>query len=196
MGKVRWHVTMSLDGFIAGPNDSMDWLFRYIELTSATAPTSDPSEIQRILQETIQSRGCVLSGRRSYNVGRKPGQRPEARKVLGGAWTGPIFVLTHHPPEDEQDSTITFVSGHIINVVARAVAAAAGKDVLVIGADVARQCLPEGLIGEIQIHLAPVLLGDGVRFFNSPGLPQGVRLQTVDVTRSGQLTNLRFRVLK
>jgi dihydrofolate reductase len=105
MGKVFWNVTMSLDGFIAGPNDSMDWVFGYIPLDSPAT--------KRMLEEIIRSTGSVLSGRRSYNVGRKPGQRPEARKVLGGAWSGPVFVLTHNAPQDEVDPSIKFLSGGI-----------------------------------------------------------------------------------
>jgi riboflavin biosynthesis pyrimidine reductase len=65
-----------------------------------------------------------------------------------------------------------------------------------IGADVARQCIQEGLIDEIMVHLAPVLLGDGVRFFNWPGAPDGFRLETIDAVRSGQVINLQFRVIK
>lgn len=71
MDKVRWHVTMSLDGFIAGPNDAMEWVFSYVPLDSPAT--------RSMLEEVIRSTGSVLSGRRSYNVGRKPGQRPEAR---------------------------------------------------------------------------------------------------------------------
>ncbi|MFL5624663.1 MAG: deaminase, partial [Ktedonobacteraceae bacterium] len=82
-GKVLWHVTMSLDGFIAGPDDGMDWIARF----------ADPNPV---VDQVIQTTGAVLSGRRSYNVGRKPGLPPEYRKVFGGAWNGPVFVLTHH----------------------------------------------------------------------------------------------------
>ncbi len=197
MGKVLWHFTMSLDGFIAGPNDAMDWVFDYVELPSAAAPDpSGSSGTQSIVEETIRSTGAVLSGRRSYNVARKPGQRPEARTVCGGAWSGPQFVLTHQAPVDEEDRTITFVSGDIRSVVAQALGTAEGKNVLVIGADIARQCLQEGLIDEIVIHLAPVLLGDGVRVFSCPGLPNGIHLETIGAAQSGQLTNLRFRVIK
>ena len=111
-GKVRWHVTMSLDGFIAGLNDAMDWVFSYIPL--------DSSATRRMLEEDIKSTGSVQSGRRSYNVGRKPGQRPEARKVLGGAWSGPVFVLTHHSPDDEEDPAIKFLSGGIRSAIGEA----------------------------------------------------------------------------
>lgn len=190
MGKVFWSVTMSLDGFIAGLDDWMDWVFDYIPIGQ------DSSSMGSIFDEIIRSTGSVLSGRRSYNVGRKPGQRPEARKVLGGAWTGPVLVLTHHAPQDESDTSIEFISGSIRGAIDRARRAAAGKDVMVIGADVARQCIQEGLIDEILIFLAPLLLGDGIRFFNWPGAPASVRLETTSVIRAGQITILRFRVVR
>jgi dihydrofolate reductase len=206
MGKVFWHVTMSLDGFIAGPNDSMDWVFDVVEsvagmkdLLRASAggsDSSDSSAIARITAEVIPSTGSVLSGRRSYNIGRRPGQRPEARKVLGGAWNGPVFVLTHKAPVDEEDPTIQFISGSIESVISVARDAAGGKDVMVIGADVARQCIEAQLIDNITVHLAPVLLGDGTRFFSSPGLAQAVGLEVTEVTRSGPLTNLRFSTVR
>jgi dihydrofolate reductase len=182
MGKVLWHTTMSLDGFIAGPDDAMDWVFGY------EAPKA-------IVDEVIETTGSILAGRRSYNVGRKPGQHPEARQAFGGAWTGPEFVLTHEPPDEEEDPTITFLSGDIRDAVARARAAAGGKNVLIIGANVAQQCIAEGLVDEILIHLAPLLLGDGVRLFGRPGMAP-THLETISVTRSGQVTNLRFRVIK
>ncbi len=181
MGKVLWHVTMSLDGFIAGPGDAMDWVFRY----AGPNPAVD---------EAIKTTGAVLAGRRSYDVGRRKGQRVEARKIYGGAWTGPVFVLTHQAPERPEDPTITFLSGDIRRAVSIALGAAEGRNVLVIGANVAQQCINNGLIDEILVHLAPLLLGDGVRLFGRPGLP--VDLETTSVTQSGQLTNLRFRVVK
>ena len=86
MGKVFWTVTMSLDGFIAGPNDAIDWVFDYVPL--------DLPETRTMLEEIICTTGSVLGGRRSYNVGRRPGQRPEARKVLGGFAVGVKSVRT------------------------------------------------------------------------------------------------------
>jgi hypothetical protein len=76
--------------------------------------------MRKIGEKLIQSTGSVPSGRRSYNVGRKPGQRPEARKVLGGAWSGPVFVLTREAPEDEADPPIKFLSGGIRSVIGEA----------------------------------------------------------------------------
>ncbi len=155
-GKVLWHVTMSLDGFIAGPDDAMDWVLRYAEPNVA-------------VDEVIRTTGAVLAGKRSYDVGTRERPRAELREVFGGRWTGPQFVLTHEAPHAPEDSTITFLSGDARDAVARALDAAGGKNVLVIGANIAEQCIDEGLIDEILIHLAPVLLGDGVRLFGRPG---------------------------
>src|ERR1700693_1338738 len=114
---------------------------------------------------------------------------------MGGAWSGPQFVLTNNAPKDEEDASMAFVSGDIRG--AMGVAREAGdRNVMIIGADVARQCIQAGLIDEIRVHLAPVLLGDGVRFFSWPGAQHAVRLETLDAARWGQLTNLHFRVLK
>jgi dihydrofolate reductase len=181
MGYVLWHVMMSLDGFIAGPDDAMDWVLGYASPNPA-------------VDEVIETTGSVLAGRRSYDVGRRPSQRPEARKVFGGAWSGPEFVLTHRAPDDEDDPTITFLAGDVRPAVATALEAAAGKNVLIIGANLAQQCLGEGLVDEILIHLAPLLLGDGVRLFDRVGAAP-IHLEPTSVTQSGQVTNLRFHVV-
>ena len=122
-GKVIWSVTMSLDGFIAGPDDDMDWVFRY----------TDPNPL---VEQLICSTGAVLAGRHSYDVGKKA-QRPELREVFGGGWNGPQFVLTHHAPE--ADPANTFLSGDIRQAVSTALEAANGKYVNLIGAVVGRQ---------------------------------------------------------
>src|SRR5256886_7524911 len=161
-GKVLWHVTMSLDGFIAGPDDGMDWIARF----------ADPNPV---VDQVIQTIGAVLSGRRSYDVGRRPGLPPEFRKVYGGAWNGPVFVLTHHAPDDEEDATITFLSGDIRSAVATALRAAEGKDLLIIGADLARQCIEAGVIYGILRQVAPHLVGRGVPLFApKAGRPVGL----------------------
>lgn len=148
-----------------------------------------------VVDEVIRSIGAALGGKRGYDLGRRPGLAPEFRKIYGGAWSGPVFILTHHPPDDEQDETITFLSGDIQAAVATARQAAAGKDLLVLGASIARQCIEAGLIDEILVHLAPILLGDGVRFFGHPGAAP-VELETIAVSRAGQITNLRLRVIR
>ena len=121
-GKVIWSATMSLDGFIAGPDGAMGWVFDH----SGPDPWVD-----RIVQAT----GAVLAGRRSYDVGLRA-ERPEVTEPFGGGWSGAQFVLTHRP--HDPDPTNTFLSGDVRAAVAQALAAAGGKDLMVIGADVAR----------------------------------------------------------
>jgi dihydrofolate reductase len=104
-------------------------------------------------------------------------------------------VLTHRAPDANPHPAITFISDHLSDAVATAKDAAAGKAVIVFGANLAAQCLRAGLLDEIVIHLVPILLGDGVRLYGAPGAEQ-VRLETTSVGRSGQVTDLRFRVVK
>ena len=139
--------------------------------------------------EVIATTGAILMGRRTYEV--EDRDRPG---IYGGAWKGPYFVLTHEPPDDVPDwMTGMFVAEDIEAAVARAREAAGRKNVGILGASVARQCLERGLLDEIVVHLAPVLLGDGVRLFELPG-GRRIRLEPTHLGRTDGLTDLRFRV--
>jgi len=179
-GKVLWHVTMSLDGFITGPDDAMDWAFAY----------DSPSAMA---DEVMATTGAILAGRRWYDVATsRYGGRDG---IYGGAWTGPVFVLTHRPPDPPHDPEITFLSDGIDSAVATARAATEGKTLGIFGASTAQQCLEADLLDEIVVHLAPILLGDGVRFYGGRGIGP-VDLEGIAVAESGQLTDLRLRVVK
>ena len=176
-GKVVVNRSMSLDGFIAGPGDAMDWVFDFavsVDFTEIAAAT-----------------GAMLIGRRTYEVAK----RMEAEKPgrVDYPFSGPVFVLTHRPPEPP-DPNITYLAGDIGEAVATARNAAGGKSLEVLGADVAAQCLQRGLVDEILVYVLPVLLGDGIRF-SPPDLPR-IDLEPVTTTRSGTVTILRFRVRK
>jgi dihydrofolate reductase len=175
-GKVLWHVTMSLDGFIAGPGDDMACVSGYV----------GPNET---VEEVIEEIGAVLIGNRTYQLA-----KTEKGKAYGGAWTGPQFVLTHDAP-DTAAAGFTFVSGDIRDAVAKAQAAAGDRYVVIFGADTARQCLDVGVLDEILIHSAPVLLGDGVRMFDRPG-GANVMLERISLTQPPHVTNLWLRVVK
>ena len=176
-GKVVVNRSMSLDGFIAGPGHAMDWVFDFMA----------PDEFPEIAAAT----GAMLIGRRTYEVG----NRMEADKPgsTDYPFSGPVFVLTHEPPEPP-DPEVTFLTGDIGEAVATARSAAGGKNLEILGADVAGQCLRRGLVDEILVYVLPVLLGDGIRF-SPPSLPR-IDLEPVSSTRSGAVTILRFRVRK
>jgi dihydrofolate reductase len=175
MGQVLWHVTMSLDGYIAGPRDDMTWLADYL----GPNPTAD---------EVLARVGALLVGERTYQLA-----KAEEGKPYGGAWTGPQFVLTHHPPKNPP-AGFTFLSGDIEEAVATAKAAAGDKYVVVLGADTARSCLNAGVLDEVLVHIAPVLLGDGVRLFDRAG-GTNVKLERINLTQSPLVTNLWLRVV-
>jgi dihydrofolate reductase len=175
-GKVVVNRYMSLDGFIAGPGDAMDWIFDY--------------SVQDEFPEVMAATGAMLIGRRTYEVGKRMADGPHPPDYDGGA----EFVLTHEPP-DPPDPEVTFLTCDIGEAVATALRAAGGKNLEILGADVAGQCLRRGLVDEILVYVVPVLLGDGIRFFSSPGVAR-IDLEPLDSTRSGAVTVLRFRVPK
>ncbi|MGH2957381.1 MAG: dihydrofolate reductase family protein [Solirubrobacterales bacterium] len=171
------HHTMSLDGFIAGPDDSMAWAFEQGQATSLAG-------------ETMSRIGAIAAGRRWYELARERWDGVDG--IYGGEYEGRVFVLTHRPPEGHEER-IEFVSGGIDEAVATAQESAGAKDVGIFGASLTRQCLETGLLDEIVIHLAPVLLGGGVRLF---GEGPRAELERISVDEAERLTDLRFRVLK
>ena len=181
MSSVVWHVTMSLDGFITGPDDSMEWAFEYPE-----APL-------RLADEVMRSTGAILAGRRWYDVAT---ERYGGRQgIYGGAWEGPVFVLTHRAADhDVSDPGVTLLTGDLEDAVRTARDAAGEKNLEIFGASLAAQCLDNGVIDEIVVHVAPVLLGGGVRLYGEAGSRAQVQLELVDRADSGELQSLRFRV--
>ena len=181
MSSVVWHVTMSLDGFITGPDDSMDWAFEY------------PDSPLRLADEVKGSTGAILAGRRWYDVAT---ERYNGRQgIYGGDWEGPVFVLTHRASDhDVSDPGITLLTGDLEDAVSTARDAAGDKNLEIFGANVAAQCLDHRLIDEIVVHVVPVLLGDGVRLYGEAGSRARVQLELVDRADAGDLQSLRFRV--
>jgi dihydrofolate reductase len=177
-GKVVVNRSMSLDGFIAGPGDAMDWIFDFVA----------PDEFPEIAAAT----GAMLIGRRTYEVGNRMAKgRGSASSGETYPFSGPVFVLTHEPPE-RPDPEVTFLSGDIGEAVATARSAAGGKNLEILGADVAGQCLQRGLVDEILVYVLPVLLGAGIPF-SAHGVGR-IDLEPLSSTRSGAVTLLRFRV--
>jgi dihydrofolate reductase len=146
-----------------------------------------PDDFAQIASAT----GAMLVGRRTYDVGAR--MQAEEPGSVDYPFSGPMFLLTHRPP-DPPDPVFTVLSGDIGTAVATALAAADGKNLEVLGADVAGQCLQRGLVDEILVYVLPVLLGDGIRF-SPPGLER-MDLVPVSSAPSGDATILRFHLRK
>lgn len=170
-GKVVWHMTMSLDGFIGDRDDKLDWSFG----------ENEPSELAA---EVIRTTGAFLCGGRLVDV-------VGENRPYGGAWTGPVLIYTHKDPATNPIPEFTYVSGDIRDVIADGLKAADGKNLVVTGGAVPRLTLGAGLVDEIVLHIVPVLLGEGVRFYDSPGV-EPTKLKVLTTER----TNFRFEVVK
>ena len=180
MGKVLYSVTMSLDGFIAGPGGNMSWMTEYL----------GPNPL---VDELIGQIGALLVGRRTFGGDDPHRGTDKEGKPFGGGWDGPQVVLTHDVPADPVPG-VTFVAD-VDAGVAAAKAAAGDKYVNILGASTAHQCLDAGVLDEILVCIAPVLLGDGVRLFDRPG-GTNVKLERVSLTHAPQATNLWLRVVR
>src|SRR5213076_1186109 len=163
---------MSLDGFVAGPNHEHDWM---------TGISFHPG----LIQEYAETTGAVLGGRNGWNAAGDG--RP-----YGAAWHGPIFVLTHHPEDATPADGVTFLNCDPAEAVRIGLAAAGGKNLEVFSPTIGRQLLELGLIDEIDLHILPVLLGDGIRLYDNPG-GKPVRLHRVGESNPMSVVNVRYR---
>ena len=171
-GKVLWHFTMSLDGFVAGPNHEMDWM---------TGISSRPG----LVEEYVETTGAVLGGRDGFDA------YPDVSGIYGGAWQGPVFVLTHHPEDAQPANGVTFLSCDVAEAVRIGLKAAGGKNLEVFSSTIGRQLLERGLIDEIDLHIAPVLLGAGIRLFDKPG-GAPVRLELLNGDGPSAAVNVQY----
>jgi dihydrofolate reductase len=193
MSKVILDISMSLDGFVARPDDDPgpihDWLFNGDTVNPDNNFFKTAGASTQVLNEMLETTGAIVTGRRTYDLtGGWDGNQP-----LGDA---PVFVVTHSPPGTVPAgrTSFTFVEG-VQAAVEQAQHAAGHKDVSVIGgASVARQCLVAGLLDEVQIHLTPVLLGQGIRLIDHLD-GNGITLEQTRVREAPGVTHLGYRVL-
>jgi dihydrofolate reductase len=193
MGKVISGISMSLDGFVTGPNVSREQqLGDGGEVLHRWLWDPDPGDAE-LLEGMAKDVGAILMGRRSYDLAEGDGGWGDG----GPAGPVPCFVLTHTPPAPETvraPSVFTFVTDGIHRAVEQAKGVAGDRVVGVHGASAAQQCLAAGLLDEIQISLAPVLLGSGTPLFDHLG--GQVPLERTMVVGTPNATHLRFRVLR
>ena len=182
MAKVIVGMTVSIDGFVADQNGNAGRLYPDLAALRHTAYMND----------AIEQTGAVLMGRRTFEMA-------DADSYVGHyEFQVPIFVLTHHPPsvapKQDEHLTFMFVTDGVESAVAQAKAAARDKAVQAVGGvSIAQQLLGAGLVDELHVDIMPVLLGSGLRSFESSGL-EGVRLEKIDVQEVGARTSLRFRM--
>jgi dihydrofolate reductase len=157
MSRTLYSASMSLDGFIAGPGDDMQWLL----------PFFGPDPVGDGLVDQI---GALLIGRRTFD-GDDPNRGTDQEGAFEGTYHGPSFVLTHRPPDEApSDPSLVFVTD-VESGVAAAKEAAGDRYVSILGADVARQCLEAGLLDEVLVFVTPIMLGGGTRLFDRPDGP-------------------------
>jgi dihydrofolate reductase len=214
MSKLRCHISMSLDGFVAGPNqrnenplgeggESLhDWvvvLAGWREAHEKQGGVVNAST--QVFEEVRENIGAAVMGRNMFG--------PIGGGDWGdGEWTGwwgdnppyhyPVFVVTHHPRkpvEMEGGTTYHFVTDGIESALTQAKEAAAGKDVMLLGGgDIIQQYLAAGLLDELEFHVVPLLLGGGSRPFGELG-DKGVRLEQIRAVEAPGVTHLKYRVV-
>jgi dihydrofolate reductase len=219
MGRVLVDITVSLDGFVAGPNVNREqglgeggerlheWMLElasWRELHGRTGGETGPDD--DVSREIFATAGAVVMGRGMFGGGDGPwGDQAWGETPWEGWWGDdppfhmPVFVLTHHTREPlvkQGGTTFTFVTDGIESALAQAQAAAGDKDVsLAGGANVIQQALRAGLVDQIQLHVVPLLLGDGVRLFDNLEGAQ-IELEPTRVIDSPTVTHLTYRVVK
>ena len=196
-------MSMSLDGFVAGPDDTaehplglrsgprvFDWLSSGDRKfpVSARLPLRPEGASRGVIAEAFARFGAYVSGKRTYLLANKwGGQHPAGV---------PTFILTHEPDPDPpgDGSSLIFVTDGIDSAIRQAKAAADGRDVCLIGASAGQQALAAGLVDEIFVHVAPILIGGGVRLFEHCGNRE-IELKLIDTFGGPGVSHLRYRVL-
>ncbi len=200
MGNVVADVSMSLDGFIAGPNDGpgnplgdgggrlFDWMSTGTEGIGTDGFIKPPARSRQVVEEWFRG-GAIITGRRTFDIAR--------------GWDGhhpvgiPFFLLTHEPPSEHvgpgTDGTV--VTDGIVSALEQARDVAGDRDIAVCAADIAQQYIKASLLDEIQISLVPVILGGGVRLLANLAGHQ-LDLECTRVVQSDGVTHLRYRVIR
>jgi dihydrofolate reductase len=203
MGKVVFNMTMSLDGFVAGPNDGpdnglgdrgmelFDWYFKgdtEIKLSEGTPVLRVSKQSAEIIRNGLQSYGAGIWGRKTFDI--------------TGGWGGhppgePCFIVTHHVPQEwvQEGSPFIFVTDGVESAIRQAKQAAGDKDVVLCTASVLQQALRAGLVDELDIDVAPVILGDGVRLFDHLA-DRSIKLEKIQAIDAPLVTHMKYHVVK
>jgi len=203
MGKVVFNMTMSLDGFVAGPNDNPDnglgdggdalfnWYFSgdtEVKISEGTPVLKVSKKSAKILKESFKTYGAGVWGRRTFDIARAWGGHPPGT---------PCFIVTHHVPQEwvKEGSPFIFVTDGVASAIHQAKKAAGVKDVVICTASILQQALNARLVDEIYVDVAPLLLGNGVRLFDHLGA-EPIELESIRTIEAPGVTHLGFQVVK
>ncbi len=198
MGQVMTGFSMSLDGYIAGPNEDFSRLFKWYNSgdTDYYFPGGMKVTVSEasaaLLRDTVSKIGAMVCGRRLFDL----------TKGWGGKHPVdvPMFVVTHHPetvPDEfkQAGSAFTFVTDGVASAIARAQAVAEDKWVSIDSADIVQQCLQAGLLDGIHIDLVPFILGDGVPLFKQMGI-EPIELEQTNIVVTPDVTHITYRLVR
>ena len=203
MGKVTFNMTMSLDGFVAGPNDNPEnglgdggeglfkWYFSgdtEVKLSEGTPVLKISKKSAKLLKEGIQGYGAGVWGRKTFDIAHAWGGNPPG---------SPAFIVTHHIPQEwvKEGSPFIFVTDGVESAIRQAKQAAGDKDVVICTASILQQALKAGLVDEINVDVAPILIGRGVTLFDRLGTGP-IELECTRVVEAPNVTHLSYRIIK
>ncbi|SDN66040.1 dihydrofolate reductase family protein [Alkalicoccus daliensis] len=202
MSKVILNISMSLDGFIAGLNDNQEqplgaqaealhhWMFSG-DVPSRFNPFFQLSQTDRdLFDAAAEKTGAMIVGRRTYNIVNGWGGSHPFNNV-------PVFVVTHNKPENPPKGATPFyfITDGVEEAVKQAKKAAGGRDVSVGTASIAQQCISQGLLDGLDLHIAPVILGKGIRLFEQLG-EQPVALKSTEAIEGTGVIHVKYEIIK
>jgi dihydrofolate reductase len=203
MSKVIFNMTVSLDGFVAGPNDNpenglgdggdalFNWYFNgdtEIKLSEGTPMLKVSKQSAEILKDVVKTYGAGVWGRRTFDIAHAWGGNPPG---------SPAFIVTHNVPQKwvYEGSPFTFVTDGVESAISQAKEVAGDKNVVVCTASILQQCLNAGLMDEIHLDVAPLLLGKGVRLFDHLDIDP-IQLERIRVVEAPGVTHFGFRIVE
>jgi dihydrofolate reductase len=203
MGKVTFNMTMSLDGFVAGPNDGpenglgdggdglFNWYFNgdtEVYLSEGTPLLKVSKQSAQLMKEAVSQYGAGIWGRRTFDIAHAWGGNPPG---------SPAFIVTHNVPQEwvKPGSPFTFVTDGVESAIRQAKEAAGDKDVVICTPSILQQAIKAGLVDEITVDVAPILIGGGVSMFDHLGTGP-INLECTRNIQTPQVTHLAFRVIK
>jgi len=203
MGKVTFNMTMSLDGFVAGPNDGPEnglgdgggGLFTWYFSGDTEVPISNGKMVLKVskqsadlINESFGKFGAGVWGRRTFDIAHAWGGNPPG---------SPAFIITHNPPKEwiKEGSPFTFVIDGVESAIRQAKEAAGEKDVVICTPSILQQALKLSLVDEIHVDVAPILIGGGVSMFDHLGIGP-INLECIRNVQTQYITHLSFRVVK